>query len=76
MKTLFFNENESGQRWIDVEKNSENEFDVVLKTQGFTPDGGLYSDISRDVLGYGFESEDSAISCVEMMAKELGFSIP
>lgn len=73
MKTLFFNENESGQRWIDIEKNSDNEFDVVLKTQGFAPDGGLYSDVSRDILGYGFVSEAAAEKCAEMMARELGF---
>ena len=73
MKTLFFQEDTNGQRWIDVETNDDGEFDVVLKTQAFAPDGGLYSDVSRDVIGYGFASESSAEKCAEDMARELGF---
>lgn len=73
MKTIFFEEDANGQRWIDIETNSESEFDIVLKTQGFAPDGGLYSDVSRDILGYGFVSEAAAEKCAEMMARELGF---
>ena len=75
MKTLFFNENESGQRWIDVEKNSEEEFLIVLKTQAFAPDGGLYADVSRDVLGC-FSTEEAAEKCAVEIAGEVGFSIP
>ena len=73
MKTLFFQEDTNGQRWIDVETNDEGEFDVVLKTQAFAPDGGLYSDVSRDIIGYGFASESSAEKCAESVAKEYGF---
>ena len=73
MKTIFFEENDNGQRWIDIEKNSESEFDIVLKTQGFAPDRGLYADVSRDVIGYGFETEEAAEKCAAEMAGELGF---
>lgn len=72
MKTIFFEENANGQRWIDIETN-DGEFDVIFKTQAFAPDGGLYSDVSRDILGYGFVSEAAAEKCAEMMARELGF---
>lgn len=73
MKTMFYEESAEGIRWIDVENNSEGEFDVVFKTQAFAPDGGLYSDISRDVIGYGFASEASAEKCAESVAAEYGF---
>lgn len=73
MKTLFFQEETNGQRWIDVETNADGEFDVVLKTQAFAPDGGLYADVSRDILGFGFESEKDAEKCAELMASEYGF---
>lgn len=73
MKTIFFQEETDGQRWIDVENNADGEFDIVLKTQGFAPDGGLYAEVSRDILGYGFVSEAAAEKCAEMMARELGF---
>ena len=73
MKTIFFEENANGQRWIDIETNDDGEFDVIFKTQAFAPDGGLYSDVSRDILGYGFVSEAAAEKCAEMMAQELGF---
>ena len=73
MKTLFFKEDTNGQRWIDVETNEDGEFDVVLKTQAFAPDGGLYADVSRDIIGYGFETEAAAEKCAESVAKEYGF---
>ena len=73
MKTLFFQEDTNGQRWIDVETNEDGEFDVIFKTQAFAPDGGLYAEVSRDVLGFGFESETAAEKCAEDMARELGF---
>ena len=73
MKTLFFQEETNGQRWIDVETNEDGEFDVILKTQALAPDGGLYAEVSRDVLGFGFESEAAAEKCAEDMARELGF---
>ena len=73
MKTLFFKEETNGNRWIDIETNDDGEFDVVLKTQAFAPDGGLYSDVSRDVLGFGFDSETAAEKCAEDMAAEYGF---
>lgn len=73
MKTLFFKEDTNGQRWIDVETNEDGEFDVVLKTQAFAPDGGLYADVSRDIIGYGFASEAVAEECAESVAKEYGF---
>ena len=73
MKTLFFQEDTNGQRWIDVETNEDGEFDVVLKTQAFAPDGGLYSDVSRDVIGYGFKHEKAAEKCAEDVAAEYGF---
>ena len=72
MNTIFYEESEYGRRWIDVE-NEEGEFDVVLYTQAFAPDGGLYAEVSRDVLGFGFESEAAAEKCAEDMAQELGF---
>lgn len=72
MKTIFFEENANGQRWIDIE-HADGAFDIVLKTQGFAPDGGLYADVSRDVLGYGFETEEAAEKCAAEMAGELGF---
>ena len=75
MRTIFFEENENGQRWIDVEKNSDGEFDIVLKTQAFAPDGGVYSDISRDVLGY-FSTQEAAEKYAAEMAAAYGFSIP
>lgn len=75
MKTLFFQEDANGQRWIDIE-HADGEFDIVLKTQGFAPDGGLYADVSRDVLGYGFTSEAAAEKCAVEIAGEVGFSIP
>ena len=73
MKTLFFKEDTNGQRWIDVETNADGEFDVVFNTQAFAPDGGLYAEVSRDVLGFGFESEAAAEKCAEDVAQELGF---
>ena len=73
MKTLFFQEDTNGQRWIDVETNEDGVFDVVLKTQAFAPDGGLYADVSRDIIGYGFKSEKAAEKCAEDVALELGF---
>ena len=72
MNTMFYEESEYGRRWIDVE-NEEGEFDVILYTQAFAPDGGLYSDVSRDVLGFGFESEDAAAKYAEDMAEAYGF---
>lgn len=74
MKTIFFEENENGQRWIDIE-HADGEFDIVLKTQGFAPDGGLYADVSRDVLGC-FSTEEAAEKCAVEIAGEVGFSIP
>ena len=73
MNTMFYEESEEGCRWIDVETNEDGEFDVVLKTQALAPDGGLYEDVSRDVLGFGFESETAAEKCAESMAAEYGF---
>ena len=73
MKTMFYEESEDGRRWIDVETNEDGEFDVVLKTQAFAPDGGLYTEVSRDVLGFGFESEEAAEKCAKNMASEYGF---
>ena len=73
MKIMFYAESAEGRRWISVEKNSDGEFDVVLKTQAFAPDGGLYAEVSRDILGFGFESEAAAEKCAEKMAQELGF---
>ena len=73
MKTLFFKQETNGQRWIDIETNADGEFDVVLKTQCFATDGGLYADVSRDVIGYGFASEAAAEKCAESVAKEYGF---
>ena len=73
MKTLFFQAETNGQRWIDVETNADGQLDVVFKTQAFAPDGGLYAEVSRDILGFGFESESEAEKCAEYMAHELGF---
>ena len=73
MKTIFFEADSNGERWIDIETNADGAFDIVLKTQGFEPDGGLYADVSRDVLGYGFETEEAAEKCAAEMAGELGF---
>ena len=73
MNTMFYEEYEEGRRWIDVETNAGGEFDVILKTQAFAPDGGLYADVSRDILGYGFETEEAAEKCAESMAAEFGF---
>ena len=73
MNTMFYEESEYGRRWIDVEINEDGEFDVILKTQAFAPDGGLYAEVSRDILGYGFETEEAAEKCAEDMARELGF---
>ena len=70
---MFYEESEYGRRWIDIETNDEGEFDVVFKTQAFAPDGGLYAEVSRDVLGFSFELESSAEKCAEDMALELGF---
>ena len=70
---MFYEESEEGRRWIDVETNADGEFDVVLKTQGFAPDGGLYAEVSRDILGFGFKTEVAAEKCAEKMAAELGF---
>ena len=72
MDTIFYEESEYGRRWIDVE-NEEGEFDVVLYTQAFAPDGGLSDGVSRDVLGFGFESEAAAEKCAEDMAEAYGF---
>lgn len=74
MKTIFFEENDGGQRWIDIEQ-ADGAFDIVLKTQGFAPDGGLYADVSRDVLGC-FSTEEAAEKCAVEIAGEVGFSIP
>ena len=73
MNTMFYEESEYGRRWIDVETNDDGEFDVVFKTQAFAPDGGLYAEVSSDILGFGFESEAAAEKCAEDMARELGF---
>ena len=73
MNTMFYEESEYGRRWIDVETNDDGEFDVVFKTQAFAPDGGLYAEVSRDVIGFGFESETAAEKCAEDMAAEYGF---
>ena len=70
---MFYEESEYGRRWIDVETNDDGEFDVILYTQAFAPDGGLYAEVSRDILGYGFASESSAEKCAEDMAEEYGF---
>ena len=70
---MFYEESEEGRRWIDVETNEYGEFDVIIYTQAFAPDGGLYADVSRDILGYGFETEEAAEKCAEKMAAELGF---
>ena len=73
MKTMFYEESAEGIRWVDVETNEDGELNVVLKTQAFAPDGGLYAEVSRDVLGFGFESEAEAEKCAESMAAEYGF---
>ena len=73
MNTMFYEESEYGRRWIDVETNEEGKFDITLNTQAFAPYGGLYADVSRDILGYGFETEEAAEKCAEKMARELGF---
>ena len=73
MNTMFYEESEYGRRWIDIETKDDGEFDVIFKTQAFAPDGGLYAEVSRDVIGYGFASESSAEKCAEDMARELGF---
>ena len=73
MKTMFYQESTDGLRWIDIETNYDGDFDVVFKTQAFAPDGGLYADVSRDVIGFGFESETAAEKCAESMAAEYGF---
>ena len=73
MKTIFFEADYNGERWIDIEHNADGAFDIVLKTQGYAPDGGLYSDVSRDIIAYGFQSEDAAEKCAEEMGRELGF---
>ena len=73
MKIMFYAESAEGRRWISVEKNADGEFDVVFKTQTFAPDGGLYSDVSRDIIGYGFKSEKAAEKCAEDVAAEYGF---
>ena len=73
MNTMFYEESEYGRRWIDIEKNEDGEYDVVLETQAFAPDGGLYAEVSRDIIGSGFASESSAEKCAEDMALELGF---
>lgn len=73
MKTMFYEESAEGIRWIDVETNEDGEFDVVFKTQAFAPDGGLYAEVSRDILGYGFETEEAAEKCAEDVAAEFGF---
>ena len=38
MKIMFYSESAEGRRWISVEKNEDEEFDVVLKTQAFAED--------------------------------------
>ena len=73
MNTMFYEESEYGRRWIDVEMNEYGEYDVVLETQAFAPDGGVYAEVSRDVLGFGFESETAAEKCAEDMAEAYGF---
>ena len=73
MNTMFYEESAEGRRWIDVETNEDGEFDVIFKTQCFAPDGGLYADVSRDIIGYGFESEKAAEKCAEDVAAEFGF---
>ena len=73
MKTMFYEESEEGRRWIDVETNEDGEFDVIFKTQAFAPDGGLYAEVSRDILGFGFESEKDAEKCAETAAGQYGF---
>ena len=73
MNTMFYEESEYGRRWIDVETNEDGEFDVILSTQAVAPDGGLYAEVSRDILGYGFESEAAAEKCAEDMAEAYGF---
>ena len=73
MNTMIYEESEYGRRWIDVETNEDGEFDVILKTHAFAPDGGLYSDVSRDIIGYGFKSEKAAEKCAEDVAAEFGF---
>ena len=70
---MFYEESENGRRWIDIETNADGQFDVVFKTQAFAPDGGVYAEVSRDILGFGFESESEAEKCAEYMAHELGF---
>ena len=70
---MFYEESEDGRRWIDIETNEDGEFDVVFHTQAYAPDGGLYAEVSRDILGYGFETEEAAEKCAEKMAQELGF---
>lgn len=70
---MFYEESAEGRRWIDVETNEDGEFDVVFHTQAYAPDGGLYAEVSRDILGYGFETEEAAEKCAEKMAQELGF---
>ena len=72
-KDMFYEESENGKRWIDVEMNTDGEFDVVFKTQAFAPDGGVYAEVSRDILGFGFESESEAEKCAIFSARELGF---
>lgn len=70
---MFYEESENGRRWIDVEMNTDGEFDVVFHTQAFAPDGGVYAEVSRDILGFGFESESEAEKCAIFSARELGF---
>lgn len=72
-KTIFFEETANALRCIDIEQ-ADDGFDVVFKTQGFAPDGGLYADVGRDVIGFGFESETAAIDCAESVADVYGFS--
>ena len=73
MNTMFYEESEYGRRWIDVETNENGEFDVILNTQAFALDGGLYEGVSSDILGFGFDSEAAAEKCAESVAKEYGF---
>ena len=73
MKTMFYEESSECIRWIDVETNYDGEFDVVFKTQALAPDGGLYAEVSRDIIGYGFKSEKAAEECAEDVAAEFGF---
>ena len=73
MNKMFYEESEYGRRWIDVETNEDGEYDVVLETQAFAPDGGLYAEVSRDIIEYGFKSEAAAEKCAEDVAEELGF---